>query len=47
MDSSEKKPSDVREPAPVVGRKIRFDAPHPVAVKPPHFLARPDRGGSR
>ena len=48
MDSSEKKPTVDRQPAEAAKRKIRFDAPHgPAVVRPPHFLGRPDRGGSR
>jgi hypothetical protein len=48
MESSDKKPTVERRPEETTKRKIRFDAPHVAGVvRPPHFLGRPDRGGSR
>jgi hypothetical protein len=48
MEADGKKPRLPTPPIEARQRKLRFDAPHPRQVRPPHYLSggRPKDGGS-
>jgi hypothetical protein len=48
MEADGKKPRQSTPPTEARQRKLRFDAPHPRRLPPPHYLSgsRPKGGGS-